>query len=81
MSKNILKIPSSTICPKCGEKYSFYMSKKRKKKVYYQENIYEGFFDSHYGNQYECYTCGYHWTVRKNEKSLLIKLFPFLENK
>ena len=82
MGKNILKIPSSVICPNCGEKYSFYISKKGKKKgILPGEYVYEGFFDPHYGDLYDCYSCGHHWEIRKSEKSLSVKLFPFLENK
>ena len=84
MSKNSLtiKIPSSVICPNCGEKYSFYISKKGKRKGILQgEYVHEGLFDPHYGDLYDCCSCGHHWTVRKSEKSLSVKLFSFLENK
>lgn len=78
----VIKIPASVICPNCGEKYSYYISKKGKKKgILSGEYIYEGFFDPHYGNSYDCYSCGHHWEVRTDEKSLSVKLFPFLENK
>lgn len=80
--KLVIKIPASVICPKCGEKYSYYISKKGKKKgILSGEYVFEGFFDPHYGYSYDCYTCGYHWEVRKDKKSLFVKLFPFLENK
>lgn len=81
-SNLVFKIPSSVICPNCGEKYLFYISKKNKKKgILFGEYFHEGFFDSHYGDVYDCYTCGHHWTVRHSEKSLSVKLFPFLEDK
>lgn len=82
MSKNLFKFPSTVVCPKCGEKYSFYITKKRKRKgILAGEYFFEGFFDPHYGEHYDCYTCGHHWDIRKSERSLLIKVFPFLENK
>ena len=82
MSKNILKIPSSVTCPNCGEKYSFYISKKGKKKgILPGEYVFEGFFDPHYGYSYDCYTCGHYWKVRRSKKSLLVKMFSYLENK
>lgn len=78
--KKTLKIPSSVICPNCGEKYYYYISKKGKEKgILSGEYEYEGFFDHHYGYSYECYTCGNYWEVRKDKKSLSVKLFPFLE--
>lgn len=58
----VIKIPSSVICPNCGEKYSFYISKKGKKKgILPGEYLHESFFNSYYGDLYDCYTCGYHW--------------------
>lgn len=78
---SVIKIPANVICPKCGEKYSYYISKKGNQKgILSGKYFYEGFFDSHYGNSYDCYTCGYHWKERVSEESLSVKLFPFLEN-
>lgn len=78
----ILKIRADVTCPICREKYSFYLSKKGKKKgILVGEYFYEGFIDSHYGYTYNCYSCGYHWEERKSKKSSLVKIFPFLENK
>ena len=77
-----IKIPTNEICPKCGEQYTYYISKSGDKKgILPSAYVYEGFFDSHYSNSYDCYTCGYHWEERVSKKSLLVKLFPFLENK
>lgn len=71
-----IKILSSEICPKCGEKYSFYISKKGKRKgILVGEYIYEGFIDPHYGDCYDCYTCGNHWNIRKSELPWWKKLF------
>lgn len=77
-----IKVLADVNCPECNEKYSFYMSNEHKKKgILAKEYFYEGFFDSHYGNRYDCYTCGHHWIVRESKKSFFIKIFPFLENK
>lgn len=82
MNKNLFKFPSPVICPKCGEKYLFYISKNGKRKgILSGEYIFEGFFDFHYGNHYDCYTCGHHWDNRASKKDLLVKILPFLENK
>lgn len=78
---NLLKVPSSVTCPKCGEKYLYYISNEGKKGILLGEYIYEGFFNTHYGKSYDCFTCNYHWEERIDKKSLLIRLFPFLENK
>lgn len=77
-----IKIPSTVICPKCGEKYLFYISKNGKRKgILFGEYFHEGFFDSHYGECYDCYTCGHHWDTRTSEIPLSIRIFPFLQNK
>lgn len=80
--KREIKISSNEICPKCGENYYFYIDKSnRKKGLLFGEYVFEGLFDTHYGKHIDCYSCGNHWKVRKDKKSLLIKLLPFLENK
>ena len=57
-------------------------SKKGKKKgILPGEYVFEGFFDPHYGYSYDCYTCGHHWEVRRSKNNLLVKMFPYLENK
>ena len=77
-----IKIPSSTVCPNCGEHYSYYVSKEGKQKgILVGEYVYESFFDPHHGHHYDCYTCGHKWSVRESEESLSVKLFPFLRNK
>ena len=77
-----IKIQSSTVCPNCGEKYSFYIDKEGKRKgILPSEYIHEGFFDLHYGKCHDCYSCGYKWKIRESKESLLVKLFPFLKDR
>lgn len=68
-----IKIPTDEIYTKCGEQYTYYISESGdKKSILPGAYVYEGFFDSHYGKSYDCYTCGYHWEERVSKKSLLI---------
>lgn len=61
----VIKISSSVICPKCGEKYSHYTSKKGKQKgISSGEFYHEGFINNYHIYSYVCYTCGYHWSIR-----------------
>ena len=80
--KSIFKIPSTVICPNCGEKYFYYISSRgRQKGILSGEYFHESLIDPHYGNSYDCYSCNYHWKIRISKKSLLVRIFPFLENK
>lgn len=55
----VFKIPSNLICPKCGDKYSFYISKKgNKKRILPGEYFYEGFLIHIMAIHMTGYTCG-----------------------
>lgn len=65
--KYILKMKSNHKCPKCGEQFYSYIDEDGNNKgITFSEYFYEGFFKSHYGHTYYCYTCGNSWDERES---------------
>lgn len=76
----IVKMLSNIVCPNCGERYLYHFDRGVAKGILTGEYVYEGFFDYHFGESYDCYTCGHSWEIRNSKKGFLVRLFPFLEN-